>query len=449
MGKINTSKIAGIILMVLCFFTLPAKAQYAGGTGDPCDPYQINDPCQLNTVGQHYEYLDKYFILTANIDMTGYSYGRAVIAPDMSNVNVGFDGIAFTGSFDGAGFVISNLTIDDNGASNDYIGLFGELGTGGEIKNLGLENVNVTGGTGSDALGGLVGRNYYGSISNCYVTGSVSGERYLGGLVGGNSYGNISGCYSTGSISGNGYLGGLSGRIYYGSISNCYATGTVSGREESQYLGGLVGCDWYGNISNCYATGSVSGGDISENLGGLIGANGTSGFQGGDISNCYATGSVSGGENSCYLGGLVGWNYGGSYTSSFWNIDDNPSLTGVGNLDPDPAGVIGETTANMQIQSTFTDKGWDFVADDVNGTDDIWRMCVDGVDYPKLSWQFLASDFVCPDGVDLIDFAVLTETWGLSSGQTGYKDLCDLMDDDMIDLADLAIFAENWLEGKM
>ncbi len=57
-------------------------------------------------------------------------------------------------------------------------------------------------------------------------------------------------------------------------------------------------------------------------------------------------------------------------------------------------------------------------------------------------------DFVCPDGVDLIDFDVLADTWGLSSGQTGYNDLCDLVDDDMIDLADLAIFAENWLAGK-
>lgn len=442
MGKISKSIIMVFILTVLCLFALPAQAQYAGGTGDPCDPYQINDPCQLNAVGQHPEDWDKHFVLTADIDMAGYSYTRAVIAPDTS-FSGGFQGTAFTGTFGGAGFVISNLTIDAAGAGHDYLGLFGKIeGLNAEVKNLGAENINVTG---DDYLGGLCGENYNGRIINCYITGSVSGGRYsyyLGGLCGYNSNGSrISNCYSTGAIIGgvySSYLGGLCGFNFNSSrINNCYSTGSVSGGDYSSRLGGLCGCNRWAaccggsSISDCYSTGPVIGGDYSEYLGGLCGDNYDS-----IIINCYATGSVSG---SYYLGGLCGSCY-GSISNSFWDIETSGPDNGIG---------TPKTTAEMQTQGTFTDAGWDFVGEDVNGTDDFWRMCVDGIDYPKLSWQFLVSDFVCSDGVDLADFAVLADTWSLSSSQTGYNDLCDLVDDDVIDLADLAVFAENWLAGKM
>jgi len=98
----------------------------------------------------------------------------------------------------------------------------------------------------------------------------------------------------------------------------------------------------------------------------------------------------------------------------------------------------------MRMQSTFTDAGWDFVGESVNGTDDIWDIC-EGTNYPRLSWQFWVGDFLCPDGVALADFAVLADSWLLSDGQVGYNDLCDLNDDDTIDLADLSIFTNNWL----
>ena len=48
----------------------------------------------------------------------------------------------------------------------------------------------------------------------------------------------------------------------YGSISNCYSTGSVSG-SDSIVIGGLVGYNYGGSISNCYSTGSVSGSDLS------------------------------------------------------------------------------------------------------------------------------------------------------------------------------------------
>jgi len=556
MGKISKSTIAALILTVLCLFILPAQGQYNGGSGDPCDPYQINDPCQLNAIGTDPGDWDKHFILTADIDMSAYTGEQFnVIAPDANDVESGFQGTKFTGFFDGNGHIITNFTYST--IETDYIGLFGYLGDGGEIKDLGMTNVSVSGGNYSDHLGSLVGYNNHGSISDCYaigivsgddylgglvgenngsirdcyMTGSVSGDDYLGGLVGYNRYGSIRDCYMTGSVSGDDYLGGLVGYNRYGSISNCYTTGSVSGGDNSCYLGGLVGFQYSSNINNCFATGSVTGhnmigglvgwnddertpdsiaisdcystGDVTgdSSIGGLVGYNsfgtisncyatgnvmgnynsvgGLVGLNedvvcGGVVANCYATGDVTGYSkigglvgynmhiriyncyatgsvtgNSDYLGGMVGYDISGSYTGSFWDSDVNPGLTGVGNLEPDPDGVIGETTANMQIQNTFTDEGWDFVGEDVNGTDDFWRMPYEATGYPMLYWQRdIAGDFVGSYGVDLADFAVLAETWSLSSGQVGYNDLCDLMDDDVIDLADLAVFAENWLAGK-
>ena len=123
----------------------------------------------------------------------------------------------------------------------------------------------------------------------------------------------------------------------------CYADSTVSGMWHG---GGLVGRNnWF--ISNCYASGIVTGTDMS---GGLVGWNN------GTISNCYAAGAVSGTSS---IGGLVGYASIGTYIKNFWDTTVNPALTGIANIS-DPLGVIGESTVNLQIQSTFTDAGWDF-----------------------------------------------------------------------------------------
>jgi len=106
-----------------------------------------------------------------------------------------------------------------------------------------------------------VGRNA-GSINNCYATGDVTSNRTiswnLGGLVGYNYYGSISNSYSKGNVTGansSWYLGGLVGLNQSSSISNSYSTGTVTGGNVSTYVGGLVGnsyFDWDSNISGSY-----------------------------------------------------------------------------------------------------------------------------------------------------------------------------------------------------
>ena len=90
-------------------------------------------------------------------------------------------------------------------------------------------------------------------------------------------------------------------------------------------------------------------------------------------------------------------NSNGIYAKCFWDKTVNPTLTGIGNsTDPN---VIGETTTNLQKIITYTNARWDFLGEDVNGTDDIWQLCIDDLDYPRLVWQFGTADFVRPGRV--------------------------------------------------
>ncbi|MGD0784547.1 MAG: GLUG motif-containing protein [Sedimentisphaerales bacterium] len=322
------------ILSLTAILTLAASVfgAYSGGNGTAGNPYQISTKADLLTLAANTTDYGLCFILTADIDMGGQVFTTAIIAAD-TVMGDEFNGTAFTGTFDGNGHKITHFTI--NGGS--YLGLFGFIYSGSSVKNLGLENFTVSGTSGSDYVGGLVGSNYHGSISSCYSTGTV-GDSYcgVGGLVGVNN-GSISNCYSTGVVSGYYYVGGLVGDYYGGSINNCYSTGNVTGRS---YLGGLVGDNYDGNISNCYSTGIVTG---SSSLGGLIGFK-----EGGNISSSYFL-DVAGPNNGYgtpltdaqmkQQSSFVGWDF-----LNIWNIGEGQTY---------PFFKGGAVIYNLTITATF------------------------------------------------------------------------------------------------
>ena len=115
----------------------------------------------------------------------------------------------------------------------------------GEIANLGLLNVEITGYIG---VGGLAGGNR-GTITNSYATGSIRGDIFSTGGLAGSNRGTITNSYATGSVSGELTAGGLVGENY-GTIANSYAASSVRGG------GRLVGDNSRRNQSaNSYATG--------------------------------------------------------------------------------------------------------------------------------------------------------------------------------------------------
>ncbi len=219
-----------------------ACRKYAGGTGEPNDPYQIATAADMIALGETPEDYNKHFILTADIDLDpnlpgGKVFDKALIAPDTDPNDdwSEFQGTPFSGVFYGDGHTISYLTV--KGMS--YLGLFGQL-QGAEIRNLGVANVEITGS--GACIGGLVGFKYAGNITASFSTGTISGDSNVGGLVGVNlgicnPGHSIVGSYSSGSVSGTGTVGGLVG-WNTGSISSSYSVGAVSG---TYYLGGLVG----------------------------------------------------------------------------------------------------------------------------------------------------------------------------------------------------------------
>ncbi len=242
---------------------------------------------------------DAYFYLGAHLDEGSDGYDELVDSENGWDP-IGDDSTPFMGTLDGDGYSIQDLYI--NRSNEEHVGVFGYVGDSGMIKNLGLIHNDVSG---DGDVGALVGSNY-GTVSNSYATGEVSGEGWrVGGLIGMNE-GTVSNSYATGNVSASGgRVGGLIGMNEYGgTVENSYATGSViETSEESDdhwAIGGLVGMN-EGAVNNCHATGDVTG-DIRA--GGLVGIN----YEGGEMLRSYATGDVVGQSR---VGGLAGENRGG------------------------------------------------------------------------------------------------------------------------------------------
>ena len=352
------SLITAFLVMLFAISSLIAGT-YSGGNGYPNTPYVINtydDLIELSQTPDDWSY-GYCFIQTADIDAYNTKY---------LNMGHGFTGIgnsskAFAGTYDGQGHFIDNLYIDIielSGYDSWRAGFCGNK-AGGAIKNLGLTNVDITADT---YAGGLIAYGEAFSMENCYTTGNVSGNGSIGGLVGFiscNSFSSasISNSYSNVNVNDNNH--------YYNTSSRA----TIGGLVGSAYGYYSTNC----TIINSYSTGNVCGTDL---IGGLIGSSC------GDyavVENCYSTGVVTCEGTTGRVGGLISF-LEGTVNNSFWDIDNSGQSSSVGG--------IGKTTSKMKIRSTFTDVGWDFMGETINGTDDYWGINPEENDgYPFLEWQ--------------------------------------------------------------
>jgi hypothetical protein len=241
----------------------------------------------------------------------------------------------FLGKFDGDGHIIRSLTI----SGGSYLGVFGELSEGSEVRNLGVVEANVT--DAGEHVGGLVGINLGGRLRSCFSTGAVSGSGAVGGLVGLN--------YDFVTVQALA-LGVVDFEVSLPVITDCYSSARVNGLQQGPLLfagvGGLVGIN-AGSLSRCYSTGSVSG---NESVGGLVGIRLEL-------------------EPPGWLGATRG---------CFWDTQTSGRTSS--------AVGAGKTTAEMQMARTFLDAGWDFISETANGTQDIWWIN-EGKDYPRLCWE--------------------------------------------------------------
>lgn len=260
-----------------------------------------------------------------------YALGRDIDASETQSWNSGqgFNPIAlrypnggvvgFYGQFDGLGHVVSDLYIDR--PTTFAVGLFGGLGDpSAVVRNLTLEGASITGQMDVGGVAGFVGN---GVIDRVAVSGTVVGRTWVGGLVGTNLFGSVSQSFSSAAVSGRVVpTGGLIGSNY-GLLENSYAFGSVDGDDV---VGGLVGAN-FGTIRNSYAANVVRG----RRVGGIVGWNGTDGLtnSNGRVTRSFFDSTIAGSVPACAINEAA-------------------------------CNAVGILSEQMNSASTFTGAGWDF-----------------------------------------------------------------------------------------
>ena len=280
------------------------------GTGTESDPYVITNKAQL----EHFrDIVNGFCVQTQNINAC------AVLANDI-NLNgsesdqwipIGgefVDTTIFRGTFDGAGYTISGLYINNN---KTYMGLFGTIGNGGLVKDLTVEGT-VTANWGAGIAGFIIDG---GRIVDCVNKANVTGK-YAAGIA---MYveGEVIDCENRGTMTATQMAGGIA-VSNDGIITDCVNKGQIQilndATEDATICVGGIAAHNTRTISDCinngkvfvsleYPTPNVS---INVNAGGIAGRNFDS------VTYCVNNAEVEvqvnwGGKNEyAYVGGIVG-----------------------------------------------------------------------------------------------------------------------------------------------
>ena len=299
----------------------------------------------------------------------------------------------YTGTFDGGNHTISGLYY--SGSSGKYVGLFGYVGSDGQVKNVNVADSYISNSEGTGRTGGVCGYNR-GTIMNCSFSGIVTCNNsytYVGGVCGLNA-GTTENCYNAGSVTSVGFstfLGGVCGYNFNGStIRNCYNTGAVNGENTGYgefYAGGVCGNNasfrHQSTITNCYNTGSVTvnvtgSGNGNICAGGVCGNNASVRHQS-TITNCYNTGSVTvsvtvSGNGNIYAGGVCGFNS-ETITNCYWREDTGLNGCGI------DIGTVTNVKSKTAEEFASGEVAWLLNS---NQEDSPWRQTLDEDDYPVL-----------------------------------------------------------------
>jgi hypothetical protein len=387
-------------------------------------PIEIGSKEDFAKIGGEYP-LSGNYIQTADIDMSGGNWTPIGIGPEATTAN------HFTGTFDGNGKTITNLTVSQSTAG---AGLFGFISGGAVLKNITIGSSSSVTNTGTNIAytGGICGYiRYDGSIINCVNNATISSQGPMtGGIVGG-STGKVSGshnrasvtgaktnvggivgnslssngqplseivsCSNTGAVSstntgGSSNVGGIAGGSN-GKIIACYNSGNVSQLNAGAYSdsGGIAGSGR--EITACYNTGAVSVGNSFA--GGIIGlGGGSSGTT--VITACYSTGAVTGGASSC-LGGILGYDYNDGETNTtvitacYWSGTGPEHGTGSlenSDWEAGPPSDTGATKFQAGWPTSGTHAQWGIGSHDGTGDGNYWKSVGSSPStYPKLWFE--------------------------------------------------------------
>ena len=239
--------------------------------------------------------------LTADIDLS--CYGKNYNFRDGEGwYPIGDSGTTcFHAVFDGNGKTIKNLYMNRTSPSLENVGFFGFIGSGGVVKNLTFENVDISNtlptNNYSVEMGTVAGYFKGNEITDCVVTGNIKGCNYTGGFTGSVCGGTISNCYFKGVIEAPS-AGGISGLVQMGKIVNCFTDGEICGKPFARETGtceaggiatrmeGIEDAD-AGLIENCISIAKISC-SRPLNRGSVCIAGIAVGGSSGTINNCMA-----------------------------------------------------------------------------------------------------------------------------------------------------------------
>lgn len=318
--------------------------------------------------------LTSNYILMNDIDLTDatapggdWDYSGNGWNPIGSNDN--YSNLAFSGDFDGNGYSIIGMRIETT-STGAYLGLFANAT--GNISNLTMENVSITGGA---YAGGIAASGNAATFTNCKVTGKITNVKTnAGGIIGNAKSCTVQDCQNHASVTGGACIGGIIGNASSCSVSTSYNTGKIHSKYEfgyiysqsgsdtlgywttySNYAGGIIGNASSSTVKNCYNTGKI---DITTYTSSSdrvsYDANGAGISYNASATTCYNTGVAK------YAIGYV------SSSNNCYFLEN----TGYGNT-----GSTSLTALQMKLQSMFV--GFNFT--------DVWAINeFANIPYPQL-----------------------------------------------------------------
>ena len=353
---------------------------FAKGIGSESDPYIIENGSQLAYLaaavngekepptGTTVTFEGKFISIVKSINLGNKEFTPIGIGNINSltneDTNTWTTNKKFQGKLDGKNNVITGININQPTISG--VGIIGVLETGGEVKNLVINEGTIVG---LKNVGGIVGASR-GNIINCQNSAKVEARSnstantgdQVGGIVGLSSNGKIENCKNYGAVKANNVAnsvssgklaGGIAGLVKYNktnetiNINNCINYGEVI--ATYQQAGGIVGQMAAGTVSKCYNTGSVE----AKSVGRMIGiAGGIIGSQvGGTISEVYNAGNVtiktSNVANKVSAGGgIIGFCSAGSIEKAY----NKGEILGDGEA---KGGVVGKKTEGTLSKTYF------------------------------------------------------------------------------------------------
>ena len=207
--------------------------------------------------------LSGHYVLTADIDLGGEEWtpigSYAPSGESEEEQEIPSAEYAFSGTFDGQGHTISNLSIHQ--PDGWALGLFGCIANT-KVGNFTLENAEVEG---TIMVSCVVGYSYCSEVYGVQLTGGkvdvnyteVSSEGMYGGIVGAGMGSLISGCEASADVNlpdGVANAGIIGGGLEMTSVVDCTATGTVTAGNDCYGLGAISGCGFGAEeFTNCYA----------------------------------------------------------------------------------------------------------------------------------------------------------------------------------------------------